>query len=85
MALFLEPVTRYWLSEDTSQHRISVGSSAYREREAKSMTTGSGQAWARDEGLTRGCFKAKVGPEVQSGEHGAALRAQGGACEVTEP
>ena len=49
------------------------------------MTTGSGQAWARDEGLTRGCFKAKVGPEVQSGEHGAALRAQGGACEVTEP
>lgn len=43
MALFLEPVTRYWLSEDTSQHRISVGSSAYREREAKRMTTGSGR------------------------------------------
>lgn len=34
MALFLEPVTRYWLSEDTSQHRMSVDSSAWREGEA---------------------------------------------------
>ena len=34
MALFVEPVTTYWLSEDTSQHRMCADSSTWREREA---------------------------------------------------
>ena len=34
MALFLEPVTRYRLSEDVSQHRMCADSSTWRKREA---------------------------------------------------
>lgn len=56
MALFLEPVTRYWLSEDTSQHRMSVDSSAWREGEATRGMTCKGQAWARDAGFMQSCF-----------------------------
>lgn len=49
------------------------------------MTRGRGQAWATDEGLTWGCFKAKDRPEARSGDNGAGVRADGGAHEVTEP
>lgn len=78
VALFLEPVTTYWLSEDTSQHRM-CGLSTWREREATGGTT----RWvfqASYRALSRLHVDLRLGPEARLGSG-----AQGGAQEFPGP